>query len=144
MNMVGDVEESSALDDGVARFLGASGEDGEVRLSDIRAKAAIELKKYGEDLGALLVQQKITIPPAIQLTSADDGRVAVQGDHPAREQIEAFINGDTRLLKWFKEIEVLFEILRRTELRGAADPQPAQHFNLGLTSLGSIAFFAAR
>ncbi|GAA5785161.1 hypothetical protein GCM10007860_15600 [Chitiniphilus shinanonensis] len=144
MNMVSEMGEGTALDDGIARFLGVSGDEGEIRLSDIRNKAAIELKKYGEDLGALLLQHEITVPPAIQLVGTDDGRIAVQGEHPAKERIEGVINGDTRLLKWFKEIEVLFEILRRTELRGAADPVPPQYFNLGLTSLGSIAFFSAR
>ncbi len=140
--MVSDVEEGTALDDGVARFLGLAGNDGQVRLSDIRSKAANELTRYGDDLMGHLSGLGVTVPPAIQLASNEGGQVNVLGDHPAKTQIESFINNDTRLLKWFKEIEVLHEILRRAELSGRSEEFTRQHFNLGLTSIGSIAFFA--
>ncbi|UXY14173.1 hypothetical protein N8I74_12680 [Chitiniphilus purpureus] len=144
MNMVSDMEERAALDDGVARFLGVCAQDGELRLSDIRSKAASELKRYGDDLVTHLTQQGVTVPPAIQIAGTEDGRITVLGEHPAKEQIETLVNNDTRLLKWFKEIEVLFEILRRSELRGTEAQLEAQRFNLGLTSIGSVAFFSLR
>ncbi|GAB7125796.1 hypothetical protein JCM19000A_03030 [Silvimonas sp. JCM 19000] len=133
---------SEALDEGVARFLGLGDTDAGVRIADIRAKAASELKRYGDDVIATLAQAAITIPPAVQIRSGADNGIEVVGEHAAREQIETLINGDTRLLKWFKEIEVLHEILRRAELRNAEELPDNQHFNLGLTSLGAIAFFA--
>lgn len=133
---------SEALDEGVARFLGLGDTDAGVRLADIRAKAAGELKRYGDDIGESLSRAAISIPPAIQIRSAETQGVEVVGDHPAKAKIEELINSDTRLLKWFKEIEVLHEILRRAELRDIEGIPPLQHFNLGLTSLGSIAFFS--
>ncbi len=140
--MVSDVEEGAALDGGIARFLGAEGGEGPVRLSDIRSKAANELKRYGDDLMGHLDGLGVTVPPAIQLASTEGGLVAVLGDHPAKNTIETFVNNDTRLLKWFKEVEVLHEIMRRAELSGRSEEFARQHFNLGLTSIGSIAFFA--
>ncbi|KAF0811679.1 hypothetical protein IGB42_03837 [Andreprevotia sp. IGB-42] len=145
MNSVGeavdDLETGDSLDDGIARFLGVSDPDEGIKLGDIRQKAASELKRYGEDLQGQLSARGITVPPAFQLRSIEGGNVGVAGDHPEKAQIEGLINADTRLLKWFKEVEVLHEILRRTELSGSEENLADQHFNLGLTSLGAIGFF---
>ncbi len=134
---------SDPLDSGVVRFLGLTGTDDGIKLNDIRSKAASELKRFGDDLGQHLKEIDISVPPAIQLRSTEEGGVAVFGDHFGKEKIESFINTDTRLMKCFKEVEVLHEILRRAELRGTGQTTEGQHFNLGLTSLGSIAFFSA-
>ena len=138
------LEEGDGLDDGIARFLGASDPEEGIKLTDVRQKAASELKRYGEDLMNLLAEQGVTVPPAFQLRSVEGGNVGVVGEHPQKAQIETMINGDTRLLKWFKEVEVLHEIMRRAELRGSEQSLAEQHFNLGLTSLGAIGFFTGQ
>jgi len=132
----------SGLDAGVARFLGAgnAGSEG-IRLGDIRAKAASSLTEYGKTLMEALRPLNVRIPPAIQLHSPDEGHVVALGDNVNAAQIGELINNDTMLLKRFKEIEVLHVLIRRAELRLAGQPMTCQHFNLGLTSLGCIAFF---
>lgn len=130
------------LDEGIARFLGVkdAGKKG-IRMADVRAKAASELSQYGILLMDELNKLNIRIPPAVQLHSPDEGHVVALGDHPAAAQITDLINGDLSLLKRFKEIEVLHVLLRRAELRLAGQPMTCQHFHLGVTSLGCIAFF---
>jgi hypothetical protein len=135
------LEGEDGLDDGIARFLGVSDPEEGIKLADVRSKAASELQRYGDDLSGLLAQQGITVPPAFQLRSVEGGNVAVAGDHPSKAAIEGMINADTRLLKWFKEVEVLHDILRRAELRGSEQTLDGQHFNLGLTSIGAIGFY---
>lgn len=134
--------ESVILDEGIARFLGGgeASEDG-IALGDIRAKAASELTVYGQILQAELDKLGIHIPPAIQLHSPDEGHVLALGDHPETAKITDLINSDMFLLKRFKEVEVLHVLLRRAELRTNQQPMTCQHFNLGVTSLGCIAFF---
>ncbi|WP_035055531.1 hypothetical protein [Andreprevotia chitinilytica] len=134
-------EGEDGLDEGIARFLGASDPDEGIKLADVRQKAASELKRYGDDLLEHLGQLGVNVPPAIQLRSTEGGLVLVASESDAKDKIEAFINADTRLLKWFKEVEVLHDILRRTELRDSDEKLADQHFNLGLTSLGAIAFY---
>lgn len=119
---------------------GEAGDEG-IRLSDIRAKAAADLTDYGRVLMAELGKLGIRIPPAIQLHSPDEGHVLAMGDNAGINQITDLINNDTVLLKRFKEIEVLHVLIRRAELRMTGQPMTCQHFNLGLTSLGCIAFF---
>lgn len=134
--------EDAGLDQGIARFLGVKGvgDDG-IRMADVRTKAASELTLYGAALLDILVSLGIHIPPAIQLHSPDEGHVVAMGDHPAADQVAALINNDSCLLKRFKEVEVLHVLMRRAELRLAGQPMSCQHFNLGLTSLGCIAYF---
>ncbi|XZG69330.1 hypothetical protein ACTSKR_11775 [Chitinibacteraceae bacterium HSL-7] len=133
----------AALDQGVARFLGVADGDGQMKLSDVRTRATGELSRYGDDLLNVLASHGLSVPPAIHLASTQEGGVAVLNDHPEKTRIEAVINADTRLLKWYKEVEVLFDIVRRAELRGSGQTLADQHFNLGLTSAGPIGFFAA-
>ncbi|AOX99336.1 hypothetical protein BJP62_02030 [Jeongeupia sp. USM3] len=106
----------------------------------MRDKAATELTRLGDEIGACLDRLAVRIPPAVQLYSSADGRIVVGSEHAAKDAIEASLNGDTRVLKMFKEVEVLYDILRKAELRGTGRFE-SQHFNLGLTSLGCIAFF---
>lgn len=142
MNVGVSAEESVALDEGIARFLGGGeASEGGISLGDVRAKAASELTAYGQILQAELGKRGIRIPPAIQLHSPDEGHVLALGDHPATTEISDLINNDMFLLKRFKEVEVLHVLLRRAELRMNKQPMTCQHFNLGVTSLGCIAFF---
>ncbi|WP_043649043.1 hypothetical protein [Chitinilyticum litopenaei] len=133
----------------LARFLQQGGAEATLQLDGIRSKAAAELQRYGDDLGSHLAVQDVRIPPAVQLRMSDAGdAVLVVGDHPQKSAIEAFLQQESRLVKWFKEIEVLHEILRRIELRKspAMDPDEVsdERFNMGLTSVGCIAFFTSK
>ncbi|BCL75326.1 hypothetical protein JHS3_10620 [Jeongeupia sp. HS-3] len=131
------------LDEGIARFLGIVPNGGTFRLADVRQKAAAELKHLGDEIGGHFDAMDVHIPPAVQLSGGEAGEIVVTSEHAAKEAIEARLNADTRVLKMFKEVELLYEILRKAELRDT-DRFKNQHFNLGLTSLGSIAFFTER
>lgn len=137
-----DRTESAELDEGIARLLGIGNPAGDsIRMADVHARAASELTVYGASLLDELSKLGIRIPPAVQLHSPDEGHVVALGSHPATEQITELINGNLFLLKRFKEVEVLHVLMRRVELRQAGQPMTCQHFNLGLTSIGCIAFF---
>lgn len=137
-----EVVTSTALDEGIARFFGvSSAENDGISLADIRLKAASELSSYGACLMAEFAKIGVHIPPAVQLHCPEEGHVIVLGDNPAFQEITNLVNNDMFLLKRFKEVEVLHVLLRRAELRLAGHPMTCQHFNLGLTSLGCIAFF---
>ncbi|QLI80418.1 hypothetical protein HZU75_02065 [Chitinibacter fontanus] len=126
----------------LARMVSDSGAQDGIELSDLKSSAANELSRFGDDLAShLAAHAQVHVPPAYQLRSTAQGQVAVIGDHPDKEKIETYLNNDTRLLKWFKELEVLFEIQRRLELDALGESMQGQVFNLGMTSLGCIAFF---
>ncbi|WP_028448801.1 hypothetical protein [Chitinibacter tainanensis] len=126
----------------LARLLKAGDQQSGIELSDFKARTAHELRRFGEDLAShLSIHAHVQVPPAYQLRSTSAGGVMVVGDHPNKAAIEQYLNQDTRLLKWFKEIEVLFEIQRRLELDQGGEEMRGQVFNLGMTSIGSIAFF---
>lgn len=130
------------LDEGIARLLGVSDASGNhIRMTDVRARAARELSAYGHSLQEEFAKLGIRIPPAIQLHSPDEGHVVALGDHPSVDQVTDLINNNLMLLKRFKEVEVLHVLVRRVELRSAGQPMTCQHFNIGVTSIGCIAFF---
>lgn len=140
-----DDQGSTLLD--LARFLQQGGADATLELDGIRRKAANELQRYGQDIGSHLALLGIRIPPAVQLTMLADGsQLHVENDHPQKAEIEAFLQKESRLVKWFKEIEVLHEILRRIDLRRSLNPDEAslENFSIGLTSVGCIAFFTSK
>ncbi|PHV03704.1 hypothetical protein CSQ88_00445 [Iodobacter sp. BJB302] len=110
-------------------------------LTELNAKAASELKRFGDDLQSHLALIGVTVPPALQLQGDNKGAVYVIGEHALKAEIENFLNNNTRLLKWYKEVEVMHEILRSTELDHGQTLE-GQVFNLGLTSLGCVAFFS--
>jgi hypothetical protein len=128
----------------LARMISDSGEQDAMKLNDLKSSVGHELRRFGDDLSShLSAHAQVKVPPAYQLRSAEQGKVMVVGDHPDKAAIENYLNNDTRLLKWFKELEVLFEIQRRLELDAAGESMDGQVFNLGMTSLGCIAFFTS-
>lgn len=133
---------SPRLEEEVARLLGAGKLEGEgIPLSDLCASAASELGAYGRDLAGVFVAARIRIPPAIHLQVAEQGHVLALGNHPQRSRVAELINLDDSLLLRFREIELLHILIRRTELARNGQSMSCQHFNIGLTSLGCIAFF---
>lgn len=126
----------------VARLTSNPEETAGIQLSDLKNSATSEVRRFGEDLAShLLAHTQVKVPPAFQLQSAAEGKIQVVGDHPNKVAIESYLNENTRLLKWFKELEVLFEIQRKLELGPDNGEMAKQVFNFGLTSLGGIAFF---
>lgn len=141
MNMMADEVLEKSMDEGIARLLGAQGADEEIAVADVRMRAGAELSRYGEKLVADLALIGVTVPPAIQLQSTDETHVVVVGDHPKAQVIADLINQDSCLLKWFKEVELLYTVIRRVESRASGEDLATQHFNLGVTSVGCIVFF---
>ena len=134
-----DVQGSTLLE--IATLLSDGSPDDGFSLTELSGKASSELKRFGDDLQTQLSLLGVTIPPALQLRGDNDGHVHVIGEHPQKTEIETFLNHDSRLLKWYKEVEVMHEILRHTQL-SEGESLEGQVFNLGLTSLGCIAFFS--
>ncbi|AZN36276.1 hypothetical protein [Iodobacter ciconiae] len=125
----------------IASFLSDGSPEEGLSLTELNAKAASELKRFAEDLQSHLALIGVTVPPALQFRGDDKGAIYVIGEHALKVEIESFLNKNSRLLKWYKEIEVMHEILRSTEL-APGQTLEGQVFNLGLTSLGCVAFFS--
>ncbi|WP_293933272.1 hypothetical protein [Iodobacter sp.] len=125
----------------IASFLSDGAPNEGFSLTELNAKASAELKRFGLDLQSQLALIGVTIPPALQLRGDDVGALHVIGEHALKSEIEVFLNDNTRILKWYKEVEVMHEILRSTQLSEGQSLEN-QVFNLGLTSLGCVAFFS--
>ncbi|WP_288841611.1 hypothetical protein [uncultured Deefgea sp.] len=126
----------------IAQLSSNSADETGIQLSELIQSATSEVRRFGEDLAShLQAYTSVTVPPAFQLQSAAEGKIQVVGEHPHKEEIENYLNQNTRLLKWFKELEVLLEIQRKMELTASNENIDQQVFNFGLTSLGGIAFF---
>lgn len=151
-----ELNDESTLD-AVVRLIGNPA-NGELYLSDIRGRAAQTLQRYGRYVAELFREHSITIPPAVNLQTGPDGEVRVVGDHPERAQIERLFAAAPKLVKGFKEVEVVHEIIRTQEEAMlfqqlmqlnpvAAEKRRAMEsavpvFNLGITSGGPLAFFS--
>jgi hypothetical protein len=127
----------------IASFLAQGSPEEGLSLTELGTKAAAELSRFGADLQAKLSLIGVAVPPALQLRGDDAGALHVIGEHPLKSQIQDYLNLDTRILKWYKEIEVMHEILRSSQL-SEGQTLENQVFNLGLTSLGCVAFFSMR
>lgn len=133
--------QDSRLDEGLARIFGISADQAGVQLDAIRSKAAANLAVYGRLIADLFANQAVPVPPPIHLQWWSDGsRIQVVGSHPDRERIEVMLNGNGELVEEFKELELLHEIVRNAELAGQGTTH-GQHFNIGITSSGPLAFF---
>ena len=129
----------------IAQLSSSPEADTGMQLSELTQNATSEVRRFGEDLAShLQAYTSVKVPPAFQLQSAAEGKIQVVGDHPHKLEIESYLNQNTRLLKWFKELEVLFEIQRKIELAESDENLDQQVFNFGLTSLGGIAFFTLK
>ncbi len=129
------------LDEGLARIFGIATDQAGVQLEAIRSKAAANLAAYGKLIAEMFDKQSVPVPPPVHLQWWHEGsRIQVVGSHPDRERIEVLLNGDGELVEEFKELELLHEIVRNTELAGEGTTQ-GQHFNIGITSTGPLAFY---
>jgi len=129
------------LDEGLARIFGIASDQAGVQLEAIRSKAAANLAAYGKLIAEMFDKQSVPVPPPVHLQWWHEGsRIQVVGSHPDRERIEVLLNGDGEMVEEFKELELLHEIVRNTELAGEGTTQ-GQHFNIGITSTGPLAFY---
>ncbi|PHV11201.1 hypothetical protein [Chitinimonas sp. BJB300] len=136
-----DAVKESRLDEGLARIFGIAPDKAGVNLDAIRTKAAVSLAAYGKLLAELFARQKLPVPPPVQLQWWGEGsRIQVIGNHPDKLRIEVLLNGDGELVEAFKELELLHEIMRNAE-QGSQFTDLSQHFNLGITSTGPLAFY---
>lgn len=131
------------LDGGLARLFGVSADDAGLQLDAIRTKAASKLADYGSAISELFASQSVPVPPPVQLSWWPEGsRIKVLGIHPDHQRIETLLNGHGELVQQFKELELLHEIVHNTELAGNGTTE-GQHFNIGITSSGAVAFYTA-
>jgi hypothetical protein len=130
------------LSPGVARLLGFADTPASLRLSDLRLRAASMLDGYGKHLQMLLRANQVRIPPALNLQTRPDGHIMVVGDHPDAAKVIGLFEFDISLVKGFKEVEVLHEIVRQAEAQASGEMHSSlPHFNLGVTSAGALVFF---
>ena len=150
-----ELNDESTLD-AVVRLIGNPA-SGELYLSDIRSKAAVSLERYGRYLTELFREHCVTIPPAVNLQAGLGGEVRVVGDHPEKAVVERLFQTNQKLIKGFKELEVVHEIIRTQEeamlsqqmlqrnpaaAGSQVSPGGVPVFNLGVTSGGTLAFFS--
>lgn len=132
--------EGNAVVSALTRLFGAANGGEALPLSGIRERASKELSQLARLVKDELGARGITIPPAISLVSCADCYLVVEGDHPQREAIQALLADDQRIAKYFKEVEVLFEVVRAAENAGEVFPEDSC-FHVGLTSAGAVAYF---
>ncbi len=132
--------EGYAVTSALARLFGAPNGGEALPLSGIRERAMRELSQFSALVREELDGLKISIPPAISLVSCSDCQLTLGSDHPQRERILAWLDGNDRVAKYFKEVEVLFEVVRATENLGVTFAEDSC-FHIGLTSAGPIAYF---
>ncbi len=136
-----EAEADKQLDDGLAKLFNVTPGMPGIDLDAIRQKAASSLANYGKLVSEALALQNIDVPPPVHLQWwAEGSRIKVLADHPEAQRIEIILNGVGDIVGKFKELELLHEILRNTELAGESTTD-GQHFNVGITSSGTVAFF---
>ncbi|WP_174873347.1 hypothetical protein [Vogesella oryzae] len=132
--------EGNAVVSALARLFGAANGGEALPLSGIRERASKELSQFARIVREELDTHGISIPPAISLVSHPDCVLAVEGDHPQRAAIQTWLSDNHRITKYFKEVEVLFEVVRAAENAGEVFPEHSC-FHVGLTSAGPVAYF---
>lgn len=125
---------------GLQSLFGQQDKDGNVPLTGIRARARRQLTKFGTFVAQELQAAGIECPPAISLVSSPENALTLENEHPQADAIHKWLHGNIKVTKKFKEIEVLFEIVRAAENAGTTLP-PSAFFHIGLTSAGPIAYF---
>lgn len=112
-------------------------------LNAIKRRAARALGRFDHYARRELEKHKVTLPPALNFVSHQQGELALGVDHPQRDTINAWLAGNAKLAKRFKEVEILFEIVYAAENPGIVLSNTI-HFHIGLTSAGPIAYFEGR
>lgn len=133
--------QNMAAHPGFERLFGLSGTEGRVSLSAIRERANKQLTRFSELAIQRLHEREISVPPAISLVNCPGCDLTLENiEHPEAQEILAWLQQDIEIAKLFKEVEVLFEIVRAAEYAGDIFPETSC-FHIGLTSAGPIAYF---
>lgn len=109
-------------------------------LNAVKRRAARALGRFDRYVRRELAKCKVVLPPALNLVSHQHGEVRLGTDHPQGDAITVWLTGNAKLTKRFKEVEVLFEIVRAAENPGVILADNIRFF-IGLTSAGPIAYF---
>jgi|GEM_PF-3374097 len=132
--------QSTATNPGFVRLFGHAGVDGSITLQAIRERANKQLARFASLAEEELVARQISMPPAISLVSCPGCSLTLENNHPQSDEILDWLSNNAKLSSQFKEVEVLFEIVRATEAAGETFPE-SSCFHIGLTSAGPIAYF---
>jgi hypothetical protein len=125
---------------GLRTIFGPEVETGALPLAAIRQRAQRQLSKFNTEARKELADLTIEIPPGIGLLSCPQCALKAEGDHPQFAAIEEWLSGNSKIGKRFKEVEVLFEMLRAAETPGELFPADSC-FHIGLTRTGPVAYF---
>jgi len=125
---------------GLKRIFGPAAETGVLTLSAIRQRAQRQLSKFDAEAREELKQLNIDIPPGISLVSCPHCQLTLGSDHPQSAALLQWLTGNTAIAKRFKEVEVLFEMVRATEAPGQMFAAESC-FHIGLTRAGPVAYF---
>jgi hypothetical protein len=125
---------------GLQNLFGQEDKHGALPLENIRARARRQLTKFGALVHEELENAGINCPPAISLVGTPEHMVTLDNHHPQGEAITKWLSGNVKLAKKFKEVEVLFEIVRAAENAGTTFPKESR-FHVGFTSAGPVAYF---
>ncbi|UTH72434.1 hypothetical protein [Chromobacterium sp. IIBBL 290-4] len=132
--------ETASVSTSLSQLLGQFEDDGTIALSAIREKANQELSRFAELAQKELQQFDISMPPAISLISGEHFQLKLENAHPHADEIHNWLDGNLILARKFKEVEVLFELVRAAESAGEVFSE-SSNFHIGLTSAGPIAYF---
>lgn len=132
--------EGTAVSSALARLFGSANGGEALPLSGIRERASKELSQFASLVRSELAPLGIAIPPAISFVSYNHCALTLENEHPQRDAILGWLEGNDRIAKYFKEVEVLFELVRAAENAGDVFPEDSC-FHVGLTSAGPVAYF---
>lgn len=125
---------------GLKHIFGPDADRGTLSLAAIRRRAQRQLSRFDRQARQELENRGIGIPPAISLISCPQTGLTLEGGHPQEADLKRWIDGNTPLANSFKEVEVLFEMVRTAE---APDQRfsPLNRLHIGLTRAGPVAYF---
>ncbi|TIC82095.1 hypothetical protein [Crenobacter intestini] len=109
-------------------------------LAAVEDRASRRLSEFSAFALQTLSEMGITIPPAVSFVSCPNCQLEINSQHPHAAEIQAWLNESLEAQERFKKVEVLYELIRASELAGQTIP-PSVCFHVGLTSAGAIAYF---
>lgn len=109
-------------------------------LSAIKQRAGTRLSEFSNFAQEALAAMEITVPPAISFVSCPNCQLEINSTHERIAEIQAWLQGSLEAQERFKKVEILYEIIRASELAGETLPVDIC-FHVGLSSIGPIAYF---
>lgn len=125
---------------GIQRLFNLPEDAESVPLSAIEERASRRLSEFAGFAMTALANLDIRVPPAISLVGCPDCKLEINSHHPRAADIQAWLDSSLEAQERFKKVEVLYELIRASELAGQTLPKHVC-FHIGLTSAGAIAYF---